>query len=114
MVSIIFKQVSWGMIKFLVSLKTCVFPSGLIIVVNMGQVYIINNIKLGYILNNGCSGVFFNDSTKIIMDPNGKIFQYKDRKPNDKYDLSSNHTIDFYPEELKKKVILLQHFRSYL
>ena len=26
---------------------------------------------LGYILSNGASGVFFNDSTKILVDPKG-------------------------------------------
>lgn len=69
---------------------------------------------IGYILNNGCSGVFFNDSTKMIMEPSGKLFQYKERRPTDKLDISTTYQIDRYPQELKKKVTLLQHFRSYL
>lgn len=27
---------------------------------------------LGYLLSNGCTGVFFNDSTKIILDSKGR------------------------------------------
>jgi hypothetical protein len=35
---------------------------------------------LGYLLSNLATGVFFNDSTKIIIDPNGKNFYYYERK----------------------------------
>jgi len=48
------------------------------------------------------------------MEPSGKIFQYKERRPTDKLDISTSYQIDRYPQELKKKVTLLQHFRSYL
>ncbi len=30
-----------------------------------------NKYGVGYLLSNGCNGVFFNDSTKILMDPEG-------------------------------------------
>jgi len=35
---------------------------------------------LGYLLSNSATGVFFNDSTKIIIDPNGHTFYYYERK----------------------------------
>lgn len=35
---------------------------------------------LGYLLSNGCSGVFFNDYTKIIYDPKKEYFEYLERK----------------------------------
>lgn len=35
---------------------------------------------LGYLLSNAATGVFFNDSTKIIIDPNGHTFYYYERK----------------------------------
>lgn len=35
---------------------------------------------LGYVLSNGAVGVFFNDATKIIMDPEGVGFDYHERK----------------------------------
>jgi len=50
----------------------------------------------------------------MIMEPSGKFFQYKERRPTDKLDISTTYQIDRYPQELKKKVTLLQHFRSYL
>lgn len=42
---------------------------------------------LGYLLSNNATGVFFNDSTKIVVDhltqgPTGKnVFYYYERKP---------------------------------
>ena len=69
---------------------------------------------LGYLLSNGATGVFFNDSTKIILDPKGHHFDYLERRPSDKQDILTSHTLTDYPKELQKKVTLLQHFRSYL
>ena len=69
---------------------------------------------LGYCLSNGCYGVFFNDSTKIIMDIDGKAFDYIDRKPNQKVDDITTFQVDNFPAELQKKVTLLQHFKGYL
>jgi polo-like kinase 1 len=39
---------------------------------------------LGYILSNGCCGVFFNDNTKIVTDPSGIYFDYIERKTQEK------------------------------
>lgn len=39
---------------------------------------------LGYYLSNEGTGVFFNDSTKIILDPNGFHFDYLERRLADK------------------------------
>jgi polo-like kinase 1 len=74
---------------------------------------------LGFLLCNGSAGVYFNDSTKIILEPNGKIFQYIERtrrSKNGKYAeaIRETHTLDNYPEAMKKKVTLLNHFRNYL
>jgi len=69
---------------------------------------------LGYLLSNGITGVFFNDSTKIILDPKGNTFEYMERRPSDKQDIVNTYTLTEYPKELQKKVTLLQHFRSYL
>lgn len=69
---------------------------------------------LGYLLSNGSCGVFFNDSTKIIMDPSSTYFEYIERRPQDKQDLVNCYTMSEYPKELQKKVTLLQHFKSYL
>lgn len=44
---------------------------------------------LGYMLSNGSTGVFFNDSTKIVLHPNGSYFEYMERKPSDRQDIIS-------------------------
>ena len=69
---------------------------------------------LGYFLSNSATGVFFNDSTKIVLDPNGYHFDYMERRSIDKQDIGKEYTLTEYPKELQKKVTLLQHFRSYL
>lgn len=72
---------------------------------------------LGYLLSNSATGVFFNDSTKIIIDPNGSQFYYYERKTvtsSEKQDVMSTYSLTEHPKELIKKVTLLQHFRSYL
>ncbi|EGR33498.1 polo-like kinase 1, putative [Ichthyophthirius multifiliis] len=70
---------------------------------------------LGYILSNGHSGVFFNDSTKIILDPSSNQIEYMERKyESEKQDSVIQFNLDEYPPELKKKVTLLSLFRNYL
>ena len=69
---------------------------------------------LGYLLSNGATGVFFNDSTKILLSPTGDKFKYLERKGPDRQDVVTEHLLTEYPKELQKKVTLLQHFRSYL
>jgi len=69
---------------------------------------------LGYLLSNGATGVFFNDSSKILLEPKGLVFEYMERRAADKQDVVTSHTLSDYPKELQKKVTLLQHFRSYL
>ena len=69
---------------------------------------------LGYLLSNGFSGVFFNDSSKIILNPNTKQFFYIERRVSDKQEIINSHNIEDYPKELQKKVTLLNHFKNYL
>lgn len=69
---------------------------------------------MGYGLSNQAMGVYFNDSTKIIMDPNGHHVQYMERRQGERQDTTTSFTLDEYPPELKKKVTLLTHFKTYL
>ena len=69
---------------------------------------------LGYLLSNGATGVFFNDSTKLYLSPKGQRLYYMERKGTDKTDVVQTLSLTDYPKELQKKVTLLQHFRSYL
>ena len=64
---------------------------------------------LGYVFNNLNYGVFFNDSTKIILNPQTNIFFYIDEKEEyNKYDFND------YPKEIKNKILLLNHFKNFL
>ena len=74
---------------------------------------------LGFLLNDGSAGVYFNDSTKIVLDAEGVTFQYIERKRTSGSEkrgehVSETHTLEEYPSTLQKKVILLKHFRNYL
>jgi polo-like kinase 1 len=79
---------------------------------------------LGFLLNDGSSGVYFNDSTKTVLDAGGDVFQYMERKSLDDAaerhhhvsptTVIETHTLVSYPDVLKKKVTLLKHFRNYL
>jgi len=75
---------------------------------------------LGYLLSDGSSGVYFNDSTKTVLEANGEEFQYIERKrnaeesPRRSEPVIASHTLANYPDKLQKKVTLLKHFRNYL
>ena len=68
---------------------------------------------LGYLLSNGTAGVYFNDSTKIILKPKQSAFFYVERNSSKK-DTAVKHDLNSIPEKLYKKFALLQHFKSYL
>lgn len=76
---------------------------------------------LGYLLNNGSCGMYFNDMTKIILHPNLEDVQYISRKhlpnqpPNVVPELVvENFKLSSYPPEMTKKMTLLQFFQKYL
>jgi hypothetical protein len=74
---------------------------------------------LGFLFNTGSAGVYFNDSTKIVLSADGTVFQYTERRrrsdcSNLSEHTSQKHLITCYPPELQKKVTLLKHFRNYL
>ena len=70
---------------------------------------------LGFLLNDGSSGVYFNDSTKAVHSATGDNFIYVERRGGADREPVLMYTMSNFPEDtLKKKVTLLQHFRSYL
>ena len=62
------------------------------------------------------AGVYFNDSTKSVLGPEGETFMYVERRRvgNVNEHVYEMHTLSSYPEALQKKVTLLKHFRNYL
>ena len=78
---------------------------------------------LGYLLASGSIGVYFNDSTKIILSSDGNKFEYMERtstRASREGNVASpeaqrfRHTLTDFPVSLNKKVTLLKHFKSYL
>jgi len=73
---------------------------------------------LGYKLSNGAYGVLFNDSTKIVTSSNLFHFVYiervRDAETANTVEQVSEYNFFDYPNLITKKVVLLQHFKSYL
>jgi len=69
---------------------------------------------VGYLLSNDSGGMLFNDSSKLIQMDNTDYFEYIIRKKEDKSDLGYGYLLNDYPKELKKKINLLKHFKTYL
>lgn len=71
---------------------------------------------LGYLLSDGSTGVYFNDSTKMILNSNDTHVDYIERKSGQKNDTISNYPINDHPKDrqFNKKITLLQHFKNYL
>jgi polo-like kinase 1 len=75
-----------------------------------------NKYGLAYKLSNGYIGAFYNDSTKIILNPNTKEVAYYDRirEKDYTYDKKILFNLSNYPEEHSKKVKLIVHFEKNL
>ena len=67
---------------------------------------------LGYLLSNGNCGVSFIDSTRMIFNSTTSQVFYIDKK-NEKFSVSE-FLLAEAPEEMKKKITLLQYFKTYL
>ena len=68
---------------------------------------------LGYLLNNGCIGVYFNDCTKLLLNPKTSNLSYVERQiPNEK-DMVYSFSLNGAPKELQKKIIIFQNFKKY-
>ena len=68
---------------------------------------------LGYLLNNGNIGVYFNDYTKILLNPTSNDFSYVERKTNDEKDMIISFKLNGEPKEIKKKMLIFKHFKNY-
>lgn len=64
---------------------------------------------IGYILSDGCTGIYFNDSTKIVLHGDKQRVMYVDAEDSQQRCLIGN-----FPTCLRKKVTLLKHFADFL
>ena len=69
---------------------------------------------LGYRLNNGYFGVYFNDNSKMLLNPVDKRFIYVERKTSDKQESLFQFFITDYPDFLKNKISLFTQFKKFL
>lgn len=82
------------------------------------DIYVLNWVDystkygVGYLLTNGFTGVFFNDSSKMLMKDENFCY-YIDKNHPESDDLMEYH-VNNCPPELHKKIVLLKHFKSYL
>ncbi|KTW30765.1 hypothetical protein T552_00477 [Pneumocystis carinii B80] len=73
-----------------------------------------NKYGLGYQLSNGSIGVYFNDSTSLILSNNEYHFDYITQSGKNGFKRRS-FTIERFPSnELDKKVYLLKYFKKYM
>lgn len=87
------------------------------------ELFILTHLELskygfGVLFSNHNVSIVFNDSSKIVSDPRGN-FEYIERTRRLRTGVRAppvrkRYTLTNYPVELKKKVTLLQHFRSLL
>ena len=73
-----------------------------------------NKYGLGYKLSNGQIGVYFNDTTKMILNTDKKEFTYIDKKISEEFELLYTFSINEYPIDLKNKVDLFIQFKNYI
>ncbi|KAJ3032137.1 UNVERIFIED_CONTAM: Cell cycle serine/threonine-protein kinase cdc5/MSD2 [Siphonaria sp. JEL0065] len=75
-----------------------------------------NKYGLGYQLQDGTIGVYFNDSTSILLSVDGHHIEYLYYESGTEGTRlhRAPHTMTTYPETLKKKVTLLKHFGTYM
>ena len=72
-----------------------------------------NKYGLGYVMSNNFIGVYFNDHSKFICNEKGE-FQVIQKKKNSDQEVCESFSLEKVPDDLKKKVTLLEHFRKYL
>ena len=63
-----------------------------------------NKYGTGYLLSNGFCGVYFNDNTKIILNPISNVFYYEKNIPHDTTSSTECYNMNNYPDHLKKKL----------
>jgi hypothetical protein len=69
---------------------------------------------LGYILNTGAPGAFFNDQTKLVANSRVEQLVYLERKSGSREDTPHHYSASNFPDAHIKKLKLIRHFKSHL
>ena len=68
---------------------------------------------LGYLLNNGNIGIYFNDCSKLLFNSKTNGINYVERKMTEEKDMIYSFDINGAPKELNKKILIFQNFKKY-
>lgn len=68
---------------------------------------------IGYLLSNNCIGGFFNDGSKIILNPITNVFYFIEKKEGKKKETPISYTLYSYPPDLSKKITILNMIKAY-
>ena len=69
---------------------------------------------IGYLLSNGSYGVYFNDSSNVVMGQSSSKIYYIEKKSAEKKNEIACYDLEHYPKEIEKKIKLFQYFQNYL
>lgn len=73
-----------------------------------------NKYGLAYRLSNGCIGVMFNDSTKLISNPQMTLFKYISLDKENNKEVFTEFSVKNPPQDVNKKFQLSLYFHKYL
>lgn len=77
-----------------------------------------NKYGMGYALTDGTVGVYFNDSTSMVLAPNKSAVDYIASRGKSSMAIRKNYSLDketnSTPKELESKMLLLRHFEDYM
>ncbi|KAH7098852.1 Pkinase-domain-containing protein [Auriculariales sp. MPI-PUGE-AT-0066] len=74
-----------------------------------------NKYGMGYALTDGCVGVYFNDTTSLVLSADKEHLDFmQPRKSSTSTLVRKQLVMSSYPEDMKNKVYLLKHFEKYM
>lgn len=79
-----------------------------------GWVDYTNKYGMAYVLTDGTVGVYFNDSTSMVLSTDKAHFDYIEARGQTAVFLRKSYTVKDHPEELNNKIYLMKHFENYI
>ncbi|KAE9410055.1 kinase-like protein [Gymnopus androsaceus JB14] len=69
---------------------------------------------MGYAMTDGSVGVYFNDSSSMVLSADKRHFDVVSVRRNGSVYVRKSYTVDEFPDDLQPKVYLLKHFEQYI